>query len=190
MQKPNAEKRRRIIEIAARLFATRPFHETRLDDVAAAAKVGKGTLYIYFRNKEELYFAVIHAGFARLLEELESRVVHRDSPQEALAEIVRRLVGFGSSHPVFFELLRSVHENQRRDLAAMRRRLDALITGIIRAGVRSGIWHDPNPRLTAAFIPGLIRSAMLHGPRGLGEKALVSQILRLLRHGLTRRKSR
>ena len=55
MQRPDEQKRQLIIDTAARFFATQPFHKVRLDDVAAAAQVGKGTLYIYFKSKEDLY---------------------------------------------------------------------------------------------------------------------------------------
>jgi AcrR family transcriptional regulator len=46
MQVPNEQKRRHITSAAARMFAARPFHKVRLDDIAAAAGVGKGTLYV------------------------------------------------------------------------------------------------------------------------------------------------
>ena len=190
MQKPNEQKRRKIIDTAAKLFATKPYHEVRLDDVAAAARVGKGTLYIYFRNKEELYFSLVHKGFADLLEEIESELAQRPAPPAALEHIVRRLVAFAAGHPEFFELLRNVRENQRRDLAALGRRLRELIADTIRRGIRKRIWIDPRPDLTAVFIPGLVRSAMIHGPRNLSERELGSQILRLLRNGLNMRESR
>jgi len=56
MQRPDEKKRQLIANTAAKLFATRPFHKVKLDDVASAAGVGKGTLYIYFKSKEEPLF--------------------------------------------------------------------------------------------------------------------------------------
>ena len=49
----------KILTVAARLFATHRFHEARMEDIAAAAEVGKGTLYRYFKDKEELYLALL-----------------------------------------------------------------------------------------------------------------------------------
>ncbi len=41
----------------------------------------------------------------------------------------------------------------------------------LRRGVKQGVWHDAHPQLTAVFIPGLVRSARLFGPGGIGEQA-------------------
>ena len=51
--------RLRIIQAATGLVHRHGFHHTSLDDILAAAKVPKGSLYFYFRNKEELGFAII-----------------------------------------------------------------------------------------------------------------------------------
>src|SRR5512144_2037008 len=48
------EKRRRILDAAVRTFGRRGFHEARIAEIAAAAKVAEGTVYLYFRNKEDL----------------------------------------------------------------------------------------------------------------------------------------
>jgi AcrR family transcriptional regulator len=50
MQRLDEAKRKAITKSAARMFAARPFHEVRLDDVAASAKISKGTVYLYFKN--------------------------------------------------------------------------------------------------------------------------------------------
>src|SRR5947207_12260832 len=98
MQVPNAQKRKAITDTAARMFATLPFHKVRLDDIAAEAGVGKGTLYIYFDNKEDLYFSLISDGFARLVDRLKQDRPAADPrgrpATESLQRIVAELVGF------------------------------------------------------------------------------------------------
>ena len=49
----------RMLLAAARLFGTQRFHEVRMDDIAAEAEVSKGTLYRYFKDKDELYLALV-----------------------------------------------------------------------------------------------------------------------------------
>ena len=190
MQKPNALKRQKIIDTAARLFATRPFHEVRLEDVAAAAHVGKGTVYIYFKNKEELYLSLIRDSFARLIEELKAEIAHESSPSETLTRMVRRLVAFAFAHPEYFELLRSAREEQRRSLQSLRRQLTDLFADTLRRGIRQHLWHDPQPQLTAVCVPGMVRSAVVFGPREMGEEAIAAHIFRLLTFGFCTRESR
>jgi AcrR family transcriptional regulator len=183
MQRPSEIKRRKISDTAARLFATKPFHKVRLDDVAAAAQVGKGTLYIYFKSKEDLYVSLVEEGFSQLVEQL--RGISDSPPNQALAEIVRQLVSFAFSHPHFFELIRTVPQlTNHTGLVRMRKQLTDLITRTLRRGIRKGIWADPHPDLTANFIPGMVRSAMLYGPRELEQARLTQQILLLVRNGI------
>src|SRR3954467_1061835 len=93
MQRPDEKKRQLIADTAAKLFATRPFHKVKLDDVAAAAGVGKGTLYIYFKSKEDLYFWLIYDAFARVVERLESRLDEGElSARQSLRLIIAELV--------------------------------------------------------------------------------------------------
>src|SRR4051812_26906340 len=185
MQRPSEIKRRKISDTAARLFATRPFHKVRLDDVAAAAQVGKGTLYIYFKSKEDLYVSLVGEGFSQLVEKM--RASAANPPKQALAEIVRQLVTFSFAHPHFFELMRTIPQlTNHSGLLRMRKHLSDLITRTLRRGIRQGIWHDPHPELTAIFIPGMLRSAMLYGPTGLDEELLAQQILRLVYDGIAR----
>src|SRR4051812_20522072 len=102
-------KRATITATAAKLFATQPFHKVRLDDVAAAAGVGKGTLYVYFQSKEDLFFSILYDGFAGLVERLKQQLALEAAPaMEKLARIVRELVDFAAQHPQLFQLMRSV----------------------------------------------------------------------------------
>ncbi len=71
------------------LFVERGFAATRLDEVAARAGVSKGTLYLYFSSKEELFKAVIRSGIVPLIERGERLVdEHRGTSSELLREIV------------------------------------------------------------------------------------------------------
>jgi AcrR family transcriptional regulator len=59
---------------ALQLFVERGYAATRLDDIAARASVSKGTLYLYFRNKEELFQAVVRKGLVETIETGEALV--------------------------------------------------------------------------------------------------------------------
>lgn len=188
MQRPDENKRRLITETAARLFAQQPYHKVRLDDIAAAARIGKGTLYIYFDNKEDLYFSLIYGGFAQLVDALQDQLAAGgQSPTEALERIVGGLVGFAFGHPHFFELIREVGAIKGPSQAEWKRKraeLQALIERTIRRGNDAGELADPQPGLTAACLGGMVRSLMLFGPKGLTEAEAAAYVLRLLRHGI------
>ena len=56
-RKQKSEKKKRIIEAAARVFAAKGFSGTVMADIAVNAGIGKGTIYEYFSSKEELFFS-------------------------------------------------------------------------------------------------------------------------------------
>lgn len=63
-----------IMDAALELFVERGFAATRLEDVAARAGVSKGTLYLYFSSKEELFKSVVRGGIVGAIEEGEALV--------------------------------------------------------------------------------------------------------------------
>src|SRR5216110_365914 len=114
MQVPNQQKRKLILEAAARLFASRPFHKVRLEDIAAAARVAKGTVYVYFASKEELLLAMTFQAFSRMVDHVRQHL-DTDAGAESAAEeagqldqVVWRLVDFSYESPDFYELTRMI----------------------------------------------------------------------------------
>ena len=191
MQRPDEQKRQLIIDTAARLFATQPFHKVRLDDIAAAARLGKGTLYIYFDSKEDLYFSLIYEGFAKLVDELRAELEDEHGQErpavESLVTIVEKLLGFAFQNPQLSELMRAagvVTGHSQPAWREKRKELQHLIEQTVRRGVARGEFCDPHPELTALCIQGMVRSLMLFGPEGMEEKTVSEHIVRLLTRGI------
>ncbi|MBM3344883.1 MAG: TetR/AcrR family transcriptional regulator [Betaproteobacteria bacterium] len=77
-----------FIAAALDLFVERGFAATRLEDVAARAGVSKGTLYLYFDNKEALFKAVVQEGILPVIEEGETLLQQYQGPAAELLRIV------------------------------------------------------------------------------------------------------
>lgn len=86
-----------LLASALELFVERGYAATRLDDVARRAGVSKGTLYLYFSSKEELFKAVIREGLVPSLIEGERLVEsHTGSAQDLIRNLIKtwwRLIG-------------------------------------------------------------------------------------------------
>lgn len=78
-----------LLAAALDLFVERGFAATRLDDVAARAGVSKGTLYLYFTNKEELFKAVVRENVVPVLGEAEGII---ESYEGSTADLFREIV--------------------------------------------------------------------------------------------------
>src|SRR3989442_15459515 len=82
------EKRRAAILAAAlEEFAARGFAATRLDDVARRARIAKGTIYLYFRNKESLFQELVRAMLSPVAGTIAAAPL-RDLPIRAVAEMI------------------------------------------------------------------------------------------------------
>lgn len=175
VQPGDNDKLARILDAAADCFASQPFHKVLLSDVARAAGVGKGTLYLYFSSKEELYFSVLFRGFSQLVQRLRAGMAESgDDPRQQLGCIVRALVQALYANSTITELLRGalVGNPNKAEWTAARLELRELIREVIERGVAMGEFQDANPELTAHYIPGLIRSVALFRP----ESATVDEI--------------
>jgi len=182
MQKPDEQKRRDIINAAARLFSNRSFHEVRLEDVATAARIGKGTIYIYFQSKEDLFASIIREGMRSLVEDL-NEVCDRNYEGEcweALSTIVRELCAFAICRPHMFQVMRSDDLRKDPQVVEIRRELGKLIERVLRRGIKRGEFVDAHPELTAQFIPGAVRAAVYYGPRDVSAKVLAGHLLKVI----------
>ena len=92
-----------ILAAALEEFSARGFEATRLDDVAKRAAIAKGTIYLYFRDKESLFQELIRATLAPLVGSIEA-MGEADVPISLLAD---RIVDL---------FVREVYETRRKDV--------------------------------------------------------------------------
>lgn len=86
------DKRQRILDEAAALFATAGFESARLQDVAAACNTSKSALYHYFPRKEDLLYVMISEHIMSAVRELEEIAHGPGTPRERLTQFVRAMV--------------------------------------------------------------------------------------------------
>ena len=189
MQVMDEKKRIKILEAAAKLFASQPFHKVLLSGVAEEAAVGKGTLYIYFKNKEDLFLSVLCNGLSRLSAHLRERMDEEtNTPMGNLEMIVREIVGFAYEKPHLFEVMRMIpnwDSTNRTEWESRRKEFRHLIETIIRKGIDQGYFEDTHPQLTAKYIPGLVRSALLDGIETIDRHTLTNHILGFIKKAIT-----
>ena len=76
---PAQETRERILEAAVTVFASKGYHDTKVDDIVAESQTSKGSFYFYFPSKQDIFLALVDT-FADLLEkQLHSRLASETS---------------------------------------------------------------------------------------------------------------
>jgi AcrR family transcriptional regulator len=185
------DKKRRILEAAEILFTSRRFHEVTTDDVARLAKVGKGTIYLYFHDKDELFFETAHAGFEELCQRLRNEIPAGIPFQAQLLLACQHIDGF------FSRKRQLLHMTQMEDgrpmpfrrefekrFAGNRRQLFESVASIIRNGGEGGhVRTDIPPDVLAAFLLGMLR-ARARDVDGNGTQGTFDMIVDLFCNGM------
>lgn len=78
----------KLVDVARQLFAKQGLEDTTMNDIAVASGKGRRTLYTYFKNKEEIYFAVIEAELERLSAKMWDVANKQMNPEEKLVELI------------------------------------------------------------------------------------------------------
>jgi AcrR family transcriptional regulator len=186
-----------ILEAALDCFAERGFAATRLEDVAARAGVTKGTAYLYFKNKEELFKAVVSRYFLPALEQFEAATRAPGPVSEQLASIAAMFVEkvYNTRLSALPKLVISEASNfpelARFYLDEVVDRGRRLITSLLRRGIASGEFRQVDVEHTAYCViaPLLFSALWKHslGPydaKPLDAAALVRCHIKLLLRGL------
>lgn len=162
MPKADQAKRNEIMAAASRLFDLRPYHEVRIDDVAADAHVSKGTVYTYFDSKEHLYLSTITEGAETVVVQLE-QIAEESSqtPLDRLMQQVDAIVGFALDYPEVYRLQRSGSiDVSRTRLFELARRGQAAMGRVIAAGEESGVFRVADRNMTFYMITGFVGEAV------------------------------
>lgn len=104
-QESRERKRTDILTCAARVFAARGFPGTDMQAIALAAGVAKGTLYLYFDNKEALFLAAVDHGMTHLRASVDAAVEGMSDPLALIGKAILAYLRFFKEHPEQVELL-------------------------------------------------------------------------------------
>jgi AcrR family transcriptional regulator len=150
-----------ILKAALQVFGESGLANARLQDIAERAGVSKGTIYLYFPNKEELFREMVRQTAVVAIERAE-QVVTQGTPTVQLLTFMRGYWTFVRS-PVFSTIYRLVlgELHQFPDLAKFYAhevvaRGQKLLSGIIRRGVDAGEFREIDPMVAARMLVALI----------------------------------
>lgn len=179
-------KRREILSAALRVFSERRFHEVLIEDVAATAGVGKGTIYRYFDTKDDLYFSTILYGFDALSEELEKSLASDSSPVARLERIAREVIAYFSSRGDLALFLQGERRGGRREGELRKRRdvVQRLVSECLVEGIERREFRGVDVRVAAELFRGMVRSAIEVHRRGDDSSELARTIVEIFVRGV------
>jgi AcrR family transcriptional regulator len=162
------ERPAQILEAAFAEFGEHGLAGARLDDIARRAGVAKGTIYLYFPNKEELFREMVRTTMVTRIERAEREVAEQSgTPAEALQAFIRgwwaylRTPEYSTIHRLVIGELRSVPDLAEFYAREVIQRAHRLIGGIVRRGVESGDFRPIEPAVAARMMSSMFTSQAL-----------------------------
>jgi TetR/AcrR family fatty acid metabolism transcriptional regulator len=166
----------RILDTAGRLFGDRRFHEVRMEDIAAEAEVGKGTLYRYFRDKDELFLALLERAAKQLLERATAQLAPVCGARAKLVVLVDTIIGYFDEHAHLLDLIQRAEVLRGRNMPWQEARdeLLKLMLQVCDDGRERGEFDvvdaELGTLLVLAGLRGVLRCQRPPRPPGLAER--------------------
>jgi len=182
-----------ILKAAIRILTTGGMQGLTMDRVAAEAGVAKGTLYLHFKNKKQIYDDAINESMVPLLEELNAVAESDRAPDEKLRELSHCYVTFFTTHQELYRVIlydrQRAHDTPRRYSSSRYRNYVKRIAAIIDEGIASDLFRplDSN-KLAAMFIEANVAVVIqrLLSDTSISIEDDVSLVVELFMHGIRR----
>lgn len=193
----DGDKRERILRAATKVFARKGFYATKVSEVAKAAGVADGTIYLYFKSKDDLLVSLFEDRIMLLLATLERALAERQTAEERLRCVIEMQLGLLEGER---DLAEVITVNLRQSTRLMKQYaapkfalyLDT-IAKVISDGQRAGTFRsDVSPHIVARTIFGALDGITMTWALGKAEAGGLSraatQVADLLLEGLLARK--
>jgi AcrR family transcriptional regulator len=155
-------RREKILAAATRLFGRTTFELVQMEDVAAAAEVGKATLYRYFPSKDGLYLEVCTRAFQRLEGDLKAAA--KLPPQQALAHMITALIEVMAEQVASIRLLSGdrspVAEGWRSLYYQQRRFIIDMFRVVLEEGISQGEFRAQDTDVASRLLLGMVRGGL------------------------------
>lgn len=172
---PRRERERRtrqleIVEAACNVFSEKGFERATLDEIAERAEYGKGTLYNYFKNKEDLFAASMQRVLDVFREIAMDACAENLTTRACFAEYTRRAVAYyrdhyALCHMVMMEFLKQEREGGGDVRAQKKDQIDLMIVPLVarlRKGMKDGEVRRGDAKTLTALFVGLVDHFYLH----------------------------
>ncbi len=156
-----------ILEAARTVFAGSGFHNATIDQIAEAAGVAKGTVYLYFPSKRDLFLATLRSGVVGLHEKVRREIDQAGTTAGKIRAFMLSRLQYCIDNSEFFRIyylevanLQVKSDNTRPEFQDLYEDQALLLESILDEGVRSGELRRLDPRKAAHLIYEVTRAAI------------------------------
>jgi len=186
--------RKEILRAAERVFARKGYQGAAVEEIAREAEFAVGTIYKFFKGKEELYVQAAENLFQGFLAQFESQVVSIDDPERAIAALIALRLTYSEEHRPFMRVFLESTLAQRVDPVRLIPAhlvqiydgyLDA-VRGVFARGTARGVFDEADPLYLAICLEGIINAFIAYWSRNEPAEPLAVRIGKVEREFLGR----
>ena len=192
------EKHRLILETAERLIKEKGLNSINMDELAISTNLAKGTLYLYFKSREEIIAALALKARILLLKAFEKAVAKSDDAVEQLKLVILANYHFLKKNALYYELVSFYEINERdtetEEMRMVSGKIIVLIISIIERGQREGrIDEKINPSVLSFSMWGMtvgvmqlleVKAAAIKSQKHLTEKDILTNFIHIFEKGI------
>lgn len=177
-----------IIKAASNLFSQKSYHDVTMDQIAGEVGVAKGTIYLYFKSKENLYLGILEHTFETIESILEKEIAKEDPAPLKLKKILRLIFQFYFQN---MDVLRILTRDETRLIREhfeftehWRHRRIKLYRKVLEKGIKEGLFRSANTELMALIIFGLVGSVMFFYPTDKTAGEIAEEVFSMISEGI------
>ena len=203
-EREKEQRRNDIIDAAEKVFFSKGIETSTMDEVAETAELSKGTLYLYFKSKEELFHAICQRAGIKLMELFLENVKENLSGLENIRSIGRAYYEFSVKYPDYFNFMKradgKTHCDCENDEEAVKAKMQSektmgIVEKYVGEGIKDGsIRADLDPVATAMLLYGMSKGVIqlmneqipMDSKHHIEDKRyFINYFFEFVRHGLT-----
>jgi TetR/AcrR family transcriptional regulator len=163
-EREREERREQILRAARILLENEGLHTTSIAKIAREAELGVGTIYFYFKSKEEIFSAVQIKGLELLRESVDAAVTKETSHEDQLRAAARVYLAFSREHRDYFHVISYFLSTSRVAFTPLLKeqidesgnRILSLIEDVVERGMRKGVFRAVDARKFALMFWGAV----------------------------------
>ena len=167
--RPNVtdERTSQIITAAEDVFSKKGFSEARMDDIAEETGLSKGTLYLYFKSKNDIIIAILDRIFQREFKVIEQINIAETNATDSIwlfvDTVVKDIKYFLRAMPIAYEFLALAFRNKtvQKALKVYVNRYMDILTPIIQHGIDTGEFRNVNTQEVAIAMGAILEGTIL-----------------------------
>jgi AcrR family transcriptional regulator len=190
-----SEVRAQIVAVAGKIFTRYGFKKTTMEEIAAASRKGKSSIYYYFQSKEDIFRAVVEKEADELKEELDRTLRTDDSSLEKLKAYILFRLHHVRTLGNFYAALNDEYLSHLGFIQEVRKKFDQeelqIVKEIIEEGMADGSFQITSSEIGAVAIStmmkGLELPLLLSSEHKTDRGELLDDLIRVLFYGIVKR---